>query len=333
MLGLHFAGNVGGPSEFALACYASSVFEKLEIGPLEAEAPAPPADAVPPADGVAPPSGDGLPIATGYDPSFLPGNQIPAPTGTAEVEADYVPTRSGDRVRHYTHYSLAMSAARRFARWVAWNVDGNALKALSRQGINFVLDSAYEPGQQVDDTLYSHNHLDRGHVARRADLVWGSDTEAAQANVDSFFFTNITPQLDDFNQSRQHGLWGELENAIFADATVDHLRLSLFGGPIFKDTDFPYRDVLVPRSFFKVIAWVEGGTLKAKGFVLTQDDLEAKLESLGLEPFKVYQLTLTELTGLTGLDFGVLHQADTMPAAPEGLAAPVRLIESLSQVV
>jgi endonuclease G len=324
MLGLHFGGNRGGPSEFALACYASSVFEKLEIAPLDAEAAALPADAVAPAVGV--------PMAIGYDPSFLPGNQVPAPTGSAEVQADYSATKSGNPVRHYTHYSLAMSAARKFARWVAWNVDGDAIKSLSRKGIDFVLDPAYEPDQQVDNTLYSHNHLDRGHIARRADLVWGSETEAAQANLDSFFFTNITPQLDDFNQSKQHGLWGELENAIFADADVDHLRLSLFGGPIFKDTDFPYRDVLVPRSFFKVIAWVENGTLKAKGFVLTQDDLEAKLESLGLEPFKLYQVTLQELKDVTSLDFGVLHQADTMPPAPEGVAAPVRRIEALSQV-
>ena len=220
MLGLHFGGNVGGPSEFALACYASSVFEKLEIAPLDAEAPAPPADAIPPPDGVTVSYADDSPVPTGYDPSFLPGNQVLAPTGTAVVEADYSATRAGDRVRHYAHYTLAMSAARRFARWVAWNVDGNALKSLSRKGINFVLDPAYEPDQQVDDTLYSHNDLDRGHIARRADLVWGTDTEAAQANVDSFFFTNITPQLRDFNQSREHGLWGELENAIFADAAA-----------------------------------------------------------------------------------------------------------------
>ena len=104
--------------------------------------------------------------------------------------------------------------------------------------------------------------------------MWGELDEARRANADSFFFTNITPQLDDFNQSSRHGLWGELEDAIFADVEVDDLRLSVFGGPIFKDGDLLYRGVLVPRSFWKVIAYVERGTLKAKAFVLTQDDLE-----------------------------------------------------------
>src|SRR5262249_30542484 len=158
-----------------------------------------------------------------------------------------------------------------------------------------------EPEYQVDDDLYTSNRLDRGHIARRADLLWGTREEAEQANVDSFFFTNITPQLDDFNQSSQHGLWGELEEAIFEDVEVEALRISVFGGPIFKDDDFPYRDLLVPRSFWKVIAYVEGGTLKANAYVLTQDDLEHKLPSLGLEPFKLYQVGLADLSSRTEL--------------------------------
>jgi endonuclease G len=129
-------------------------------------------------------------------------------------------------------------------------------------------------------------------------------------------------------------LWGELEDAIFEDVEVEDLRISVFGGPIFKDNDFPYRDLLVSRSFWKVIAYVEGGTLKAKAYVLTQDDLEHKLESLGLEPFKLYQVGLSDLSSRTDLDFGDLTQADTMPAAPEALdAAAVRRIEVRSQIV
>src|SRR3954463_13537868 len=122
--------------------------------------------------------------------------------------------------------------------------------------------------------LYAQNQLDRGHIARRADLLCGTREQAQQANSDSFCFTNITPQLAGFNQSRQHGLWGELEDAIYEDVDVDDLRISVFGGPIFKDTDFAYRNVPVPRSFWKLIAYVEAGTLNAKAFVLTQDDLE-----------------------------------------------------------
>lgn len=324
MLGLHFAGETADEPEHALACYASSVFEKLEISPLAQTA--------------------GIVTVTetttgGYDPRFLPGKHvIDTPSATSsDISDDYAPTKTGDLVRHYTHFSLAMSATRRFCRWVAWNIDGGSIQKLSREDLEFTLDDAYEARYQVDNDLYSvdRNPLDRGHIARRADLVWGSRTEAEEANKESFLFPNITPQLDDFNQSGKHGLWGELENAIFEDVKVENLRISAFGGPIFKDTDFRYQGVLIPRSFWKAIAYVEDGTLKTKAYVLTQDNLEAKLESLGLEQFDLYQVTLAELSTMTGLDYGPLAGADdTLATATEALQAPaVRKVESRAQLV
>ena len=311
-------GRDGEPAEHAVACYATKVFAKLDISPVAAPPTAPAASAA----------------ALGYEPEFLPGAlvELPAPA-LPGVEDDYAPTASNGVVRDYTHFSLAMSAARRFCRWVAWNVDGNGLIQLSRTDQRFVIDREYDPRFQVDDGLYSGNRLDRGHIARRADLLWGSRAEAERANADSFFFTNITPQLDDFNQSSRQGLWGQLEDAIYEDVDVDDLRLSVFGGPIFKDTDLLYRDVLVPRSFWKLIAYVEGGTLKAKAFVLTQDDLEAKLESLGLDTFNLYQIAIADLSGMTGLDYGALTAADTNGVRPEvdgGLA--VRRIDARAQI-
>ena len=162
---------------------------------------------------------------------------------------------------------------------------------------------------QVDNTLYSSNRLDRGHIARRADLCWGSLEEARQANQDSFFFTNITPQMDNFNQSSQSGIWGQLEDAVFADVEVDHLRVSAFGGPVFHGDDQTYREVQLPREFYKVLAYLENGVLKAKAFLLTQSLDE--LEVLGLDEFKVYQVTLAEIEQRCDFTFpDVLKQAD-----------------------
>jgi endonuclease G, mitochondrial len=323
MLGLHFAGETVEPAEYALACYASSVFSKLEVRSIEAEVAA-----------VAR-AGDGLGgLVPGYNPDFLSGFSVAIPTpSTPDVADDYAPTRTGMLVRDYTHFSLALSMNHRFARWVAWNIDGGEIKKLSRVGINFRLDPDYEAQYQVDDDLYDNNRLDRGHIARRADLVWGSSAEAERANVDSFYFPNITPQLDDFNQEAKGGIWGRLEDAIFADVDIDDLRVSLFGGPIFKPTDFPYRDVLVPRSFWKVIVYVDNQELRAKAFVLTQDDLEAKLESLGLEEFKVFQTSIADLSERIFLSFGPLAAADTIPPAREEIGAPpVRRIRTPQDV-
>lgn len=282
LAGLHFAGEGSSdPNEHAIACYPRSVFEKLEISltppKIEAEA------------------SSGL----GYSTNFL-GPQVDVPKLSAANRKDAVKL-GGSEVIKYTHFSLAMSKSRRFCYWVAWNIDGGRLKKLSRNGIKFIFDPRIPVEFQVGDELYSDNRLDRGHIARRADLLWGGPSEAKRANTDSFFFTNITPQMDNFNQSSQGGVWGRLEDAIFEDVDVDNLRVSVFGGPVLRDDDREFRDVLIPREFFKVLVFVEDGELKARAFLLTQSLDE--LELLDLKQFKVFQATLTEVEHRCGFTF------------------------------
>jgi endonuclease G len=182
--------------------------------------------------------------------------------------------------------------------------------------------------------LYAGNRLDRGHIARRADLTWGGLSEAKKANKDSFFFTNIAPQMDDFNQSGLGGIWGELEDAVFAEVDVEDLRVSLFGGPVFREDDRVFREVKIPREFWKVIAFVENGKLKAKAFLLTQS-LD-QLEALDLTEFKVFQVALTEVEARCGLTFSAaLKAADSvgerLARRPEAMAErqPIRSLAEI----
>ena len=141
-------------------------------------------------------------------------------------------TPSSGRIGHlpYTHFSLALSKSRRFARWVAWNIDGSSIKLLSRNNLDFTKDPRLPAEAQAGNELYADNRLDRGHIARRADLLWGKTAEALQANRDSFYYSNITPQMDDFNQSSQQGVWGRLENALYEDVEVEGLGSASLAG-------------------------------------------------------------------------------------------------------
>ena len=235
----------------------------------------------------------------GYDPAFL-STPVDVPAIDAILHDDTV-TLDGSHVVPYTHFSLALSKSRRFARWVGWNIDGADLKRLSRTDIQFTKDPRIPAEFQTGNELYRSNRVDRGHIARRADLLWGPVSEAQRANTDSFFYTNITPQMDDFNQSAREGLWGKLEDAVFAEVDVQDLRISVFGGPVFRDDDRVYRTTKVPREFFKILVFVEKGALKARAFLLTQNLDE--LEALALDEFRVYQVTVGEVEERTGLRF------------------------------
>lgn len=316
LAGLHFAGEgPDDPNEHAVACYSKSVFEKLGISLAPPQRP-PEAEAA----------------GVGFSPDFLAKRvDLPKLSTTNKAKAFKL---AGSEVIRYTHFSLALNKVRLFAFWVAWNIDGGRLRKLSRTGIPFVIDPRVPEDCQAGNELYADNRLDRGHIARRADLLWGGLAEAKKANTDSFFFTNITPQMDDFNQSARGGIWGRLEDGVFEDVDVDNLKASLFGGPVFQDDDREFRGVQVPREFWKVIAFVEGGKLKAKGFLLTQSLDE--LEALELDPFRVFQVALTEIESRCGLTFpNALKSADSVGERIAGRAEALRErkpLESLADV-
>ncbi len=321
MAGLHFAGEgVGNPHEHAIACYAKSVFDKLQISVKAVAAPQPP-----------PAGGGGAPFSgLGYNPNFLT-TKVDFPKLSTAKLSDAVKVNNSELI-HHMHFSLTQSKSRRFAIYVAWNIDGGRLKRVRRSN-RFVIDPLIPAQFQVGDSLYSNNRLDRGHIARRADLTWGTDAEARKASDESFFFTNITPQMDNFNQSGLGGIWGKIEEAVFEEVDVDNLKVSVFGGPIFRNDDRVFRGVKIPREFYKVLAYVENGKLEARAFLLTQS-LEA-LEVLDLNQFRVFQVALSEVESRCGFKFPAnLKAGDTFAERIERMAESAErpALESLADI-
>ncbi|HJU39024.1 MAG TPA: DNA/RNA non-specific endonuclease, partial [Tahibacter sp.] len=315
-VGLHFGGDAeDSDGEFALACYAHAVFEKLEIEPL----PATGASDIAHAEGTVRED-----LRAGFSTSFL-DFAVPEPGFKSHVRSDLATLGGAQRI-DYCHFSLWLSKSRKLARAVAWNIDGASLKSLSRKGIRFVKDERGNlENYQFGDELYAGNPLDRGHIARRADLCWGPIAEARQANRDSFCFTNIAPQHERFNQSGLGGLWGQLEDAIFEDVDIANLRVSLMGGPILRSGDPQFGDkARLPREFWKIAAYKDDadGKAKLRAYILTQADLVRDLapESLELDAFRWYQVPLARIEQETGLNFAPgLSALDQYVAQPQAL--------------
>jgi endonuclease G, mitochondrial len=262
-----------------------------------------------------------------YDATFL-GPTVDVPEAVGDV-ADDVLDVDGTTQWDYTHFSLAMSASRRLARWVAWQIDGLTLfpgDSIPRAD-DFRLDPRLPAEAQTGEEVYAGNDLDRGHLARRSDLLWGTLDEARAGNEDSFFFTNIAPQMNDFNQSGLDGVWGLLEDAVLEQAGLERRRLTLFGGPVLTDDDVVHRDVLIPGAYWKVVVYVLDGTLSARCFVLAQEVDPLRL-SVTLDDFATYELSLADAEALLSLTFGSLH-ASTVAVPME--AAP-RRIDDLREI-
>jgi endonuclease G, mitochondrial len=245
----------------------------------------------------------------------------------------------------YVHFSVLMRTDRWLAAVTGVGIDGGRLMDLDRSGIEWRLDDRLPAAAQTGPAMYADNDLDRGHLVRRADAVWGTTREEAQAgNADTFHYANAAPQAARFNQGEQ--LWLGLETYLLEHAATYDQRLVVFTGPVLAPDDPLYRGVQIPLRFFKVAVFrVDGaagrpggeGTalnagargpagLGATGYLLDQtpqvDDLGAVLararaagEVPPLGPFRTFQVPIADLAALTGLDLTSASAVDVLPAA------------------
>ncbi|WP_199421972.1 DNA/RNA non-specific endonuclease [Actinotalea solisilvae] len=284
---------------------------------------------------LAPASGDDRPTHLGYDPGFL-AEPVPLPT-PADGRGGAAPATVA---LDYVHFTVLLRPDRRLAAATAVNVDGARLLDLARGGERWRNDRRVPSGSQAGAPVYQDNDLDRGHLVRRMDPVWGDDATAAAANEDTFHYTNAAPQVAVFNQSKD--LWLGLEDYVLEHADRTDTRLSVLSGPVLADDDPEYRGVLLPRRFWKVAVWAREDGLGATGYLLDQSELLAALlererrgapralEELGA--YRTFQVSITSIAETTGLDLGPLPAADRLPAERGAQAAPVEL-RSFDQVV
>ncbi|NYI04605.1 DNA/RNA non-specific endonuclease [Allostreptomyces psammosilenae] len=266
---------------------------------------------------------DALAGRTGYDPAFL-GIDVPVPRPT-DPGIVTVPLP-------YTHFTVLLRPDRKLAAATTVAVDGATLRDSDRDS-DWRLDPRVPASSQAGHELYRRNRLDKGHLVRRLDPVWGSPAEAERADDDTFHYTNAAPQADVFNQGMQ--LWLGLENFLLDHAARFDRRLVVHSGPVLRDTDPLYRGVRIPLHFWKVAAFRQDGALAATAYVLEQvPDLAnvpaalAMAEAVGnpppLGPFRTFQVPVRDVADITGLDLDPLVTADLMPVTPAAAAAPAR---------
>lgn len=268
--------------------------------------------------------------AAGYVPTFL-GDEYPIslPGMSSEVERELAALKDSDETElKYANYSLMMNRVRRTAFFIAGNIDGEqhwktqGLGGLSRRPA-WSWDPRMDESFQPDDKIFS-TAMQRGHLFKREDAVWGADEDAMRlADEHSFTITNATPMIGDFNNRE----WGDLEDIITREALAGK-KLSYFAGPIFRSADRFFnqlrsdvpaserrKGMRVPESFWKIVAWVDDEGLHAAGFILEQTDEIAAhgpiTEEIAFAQYEVKQQPIKDIERATGLRFPELSEVDT----------------------
>ncbi|MFO0775543.1 MAG: DNA/RNA non-specific endonuclease [Nitrospiraceae bacterium] len=245
---------------------------------------------------------------TGFQPTFLKGFRIALPSLGVAGRQDIAPLLDGSgSVIPYEHFSVVMSKSRRLAYFVACNIDGEQSYSITRTNDPWQVEPRIDTQYQCGADLYRDNHLDRGHLVRREDPVWGATKEeASRAEVDTFHYTNCTPQIDTFNQH----VWLGLEDYILRNARAERMRVSVFTGPVFRADDPEHRGVRLPREYWKVVAVKTGTRPSATAYMLSQAELLDHLRGFAFGQYKTYQVSIAHVEQLTTLSFGTLRRYD-----------------------
>jgi endonuclease G len=300
----------------------------------------------------------------GYKPNFIGSGKfsVPLPKIPASLKSKIATLKSSPSKSElkYFNYSVVMNKERKLAFFSAVNIDGGEQQDVGkREGDSWLRDPRIDQDFQIGNEFYgkqstfeadrSLNPFDRGHLVRRLDATWGSNVdEAKEHGDDSFHFTNCSPQFWSFNQGKQ--LWAGLEDYTRDELLKRRDKGVVINGPIFDGPDAengdlpdpsgkPRKDplfggVAIPKYFWKILVRKGNDDLKAAAFIVSQRDLIMDIdrikdaEKLSAEDVKVFQVSISDLAKLTGLDFGKLAQSDSHEATAVG----PRLIETYDDI-
>jgi endonuclease G, mitochondrial len=194
--------------------------------------------------------------------------------------------KNTDKVISHTGYSLLFNDSFKVANWVAYELTIEETKKEFERSNKYIPDPKLSINTNFDKD-YAGSGYDKGHLASAADMSWSEI-----AMEESFYYSNMTPQLPGFNR----GIWKKLEELVREWAVEDSL-IYIVSGPVLKNGLSTIGDdkISVPKFFYKVILDYREPNTKGIGFIIPNASSD--------EPLQNFAVTIDSVEKLTGLDF------------------------------
>jgi len=222
------------------------------------------------------------------------GNHLPLTTPTIEREGHLLAYDGRTRNAHWVYHRLTQETVE---------------EKISRKSSDFHEDPLIPSLIRATKSDYQNSGYDRGHLCPASD----SATIAEMNN--SFFLTNISPQVPAFNR----GYWKKVENHI-RDLTKQYAVVHVFAGPLYlkqKGAGDKYfvkyevigpNDVAVPTHFFSLI-FVEDKMKKlfAKAYILPNKSIAPKTS------LSKFSASLEDVESASGVIFTQLSSENYEP--------------------
>ena len=216
------------------------------------------------------------------------------------------------------NYALEWDAAKKHAAWVAYSFDATTRQDHADRTDAWDVDPQLPEGMQTSNADHVRDGFDRGHLCASEDRVYST-----LANVQTFYFSNISPQFNSFNG----GFWAAFEILvrnwarrgaydqvyITKGGTLNQLLQSYTATVAGADGIFPQTDangytlhgLACPRYYFMAVLARSGERYQSIGFWMEhRDDYGYDYDHMApVSVLKTYALSIDELEQHTGLDF------------------------------
>ena len=199
------------------------------------------------------------------------------------VAVKTLPIGNNEQIINHYYYTLSYLSEYKQAEWVTYQITdstafGNQARANNFKEDEKANDIALKP-------YYAKSGYDRGHLCPAGSMAFNS-----VAMSESFFMTNMSPQVPGFNR----GIWKRLESQVRTWGYENH-EILVITGPVLTSFIDTIGEIPVPPYYYKVVLDYHEPELKAIALLL-----ENKSSSLPLTEFVV---SIDSIENLTGIDF------------------------------
>lgn len=210
------------------------------------------------------------------------------PVGDDPDEKYFLPRLDNGEVIHHHFFSLSYNEDHEQSNWVAYELTKKSIQIPNvPRAKNYVVDPKVSTGTAKPYDLKGSGYT-RGHLAPAGDMAFKSI-----AMEESFYMSNISPQLRQFND----GVWRMLEEQV-RDWAYKKDRIFVTTGPVLnkaKLKSIQGKDISIPELFYKVLIDIDGKEQAAIGFIVPHETNDKNLKN--------FMVTVDSVEALTGIDF------------------------------
>lgn len=199
---------------------------------------------------------------------------------------NFLPSSTTNQIIQHDYYTLSYNEKHEQAEWVAYELKKSHVRSSDFKRPYFIEDPKVKTGS-ADWRNYKNSGYDKGHLCPAGDMEF-----ALKAYNDTFFTSNISPQIHDFNG----GVWNRLEQKVRYWATKYDGIYVITGGvlqPSLKTIG--KEEVSVPNYFYKVLLDNSNGQYRMIAFLIPSKKSD--------KPLYEFVVSVDSLEKMTGIDF------------------------------